>query len=179
MKTKRTFTIAVFSENRIGLLNKLTALFARRRLNIESITISETERKGVSRHTITLIAERDVVENLVKQIRKIIEVYVVYGYESDELAVSEIALFKISTHSLQLGSSLHEVLHSIGSKVLMLDEKYVIVEKNGSEKEILDSYKELKPFGIIEFARSGRVALTKNLKSLSTYLPDLELEHTH
>ncbi|HSH67950.1 MAG TPA: acetolactate synthase small subunit, partial [Bacteroidia bacterium] len=117
MTTERTYTISVFSENRIGLLNKLTALFSRRRLNIESITISETERKGMSRHTITLIAERNVVENLVKQIRKLIEVFVVYGYDSDELIVSETALFKVSTKSLELGSSLHEVLHKIGSKV--------------------------------------------------------------
>lgn len=176
MKTKKTYTLSVFSENRIGLLNKLTALFSRRRLNIESITISETERKGMSRHTITLLADRGTVENLVKQIRKIIEVYVVYGYESDDLIVSETALFKVSTKSLELGSSLHEVLHKIGSKVQLLDEQFVIVEKNGTEKEILDSFEELKPFGIIEFVRSGRVALEKNLKSLSAYLPELELE---
>ncbi|HET6225971.1 MAG TPA: acetolactate synthase small subunit [Bacteroidia bacterium] len=175
MKTQNTYTISVFSENRIGLLNKLTALFSRRRLNIESITISETERKGISRHTITLFSDEATVENLVKQIRKIIEVYVVYGYENKDLVVSETALFKVSTQNLELGSSLHEVLHKIESKIMMLEEQYVIVEKTGGEVEIMDAYKELEPFGIIEFVRSGRVALERNMKSITAYLPELEL----
>lgn len=175
MKTQSTFTISVFSENRIGLLNKLTALFSRRRLNIESITISETERKGISRHTITILSDRATVENLVKQIRKIIEVYVVYGYENKDLVISETALFKVSTKSLELGSNLHEVLHKIESKIMMLEEQYVIVEKTGSEADIMGAYAELTPFGIIEFVRSGRVALERNMKSITAYLPELEL----
>lgn len=179
MNTIKTYTIAVFSENRIGILNKLSALFSRRRLNIESITISETERKGISRHTITLITERKTVENLVKQIRKIIEVYTVYGYESHELIASETALFKLSTSGLELGSSLHSVLHKIGSKLLLLNEHFIIVEKSGTEKEILESFKELKPFGIIEFIRSGSVALEKNVQSLGNYMPELEYNHEY
>lgn len=175
MKTQSTFTISVFSENRIGLLNKLTALFSRRRLNIESITISETERKGISRHTITILSDRATVENLVKQIRKIIEVYVVYGYENKDLVISETALFKVATKSLELGSNLHEVLHKIESKIMMLEEQYVIVEKTGSEADIMGAYAELTPFGIIEFVRSGRVALERNMKSITAYLPELEL----
>ncbi|HRG39455.1 MAG TPA: acetolactate synthase small subunit [Bacteroidia bacterium] len=175
MKTQSTFTISVFSENRIGLLNKLTALFSRRRLNIESITISETERKGISRHTITILSDRATVENLVKQIRKIIEVYVVYGYENKDLVISETALFKVSTQSLELGSNLHEVLHKIESKIMMLEEQYVIVEKTGSEADIMGAYAELTPFGIIEFVRSGRVALERNMKSITAYLPELEI----
>ncbi len=177
MKTTKTYTISVFSENRIGILNKLSALFSRRRLNIESITISETERKGISRHTITLITERNTVENLVKQIRKIIEVYTVYGYERDELIISETALFKLSTDKLEQGSSLHSVLHKMGSRLLLLNEHFMIVEKNGTEKEIMETYTELRPFGIIEFIRSGSVALEKNFQSLSSYLPETELEH--
>jgi acetolactate synthase-1/3 small subunit len=173
-KIKQTFVISVFSENRIALLNKLTALFSRRRLNIESITVSETERKGMSRHTILLITERAVVENLVKQIRKIIEVYVVYGYEADDLIASETTLFKISTENLDFGSELHMLIHKAGSRVLLLGDNYVIVERQGTDKEIIDSFKEFEPYGILEFARSGRVALSKGKESLGMYLPELE-----
>ena len=171
---KKSFVVSIFSENRIALLNKLTALFSRRRLNIESITVSETERKGICRHTILLITDRSVVENLVKQIRKIIEVYAVYGYDADELVGSEVALFKVSTQKLEHGSELHMLMHKHGSRVLSLEENYAIIERQGTQKEIMDSFEELAPFGIIEFVRSGRIALAKNEESLGMYLPALE-----
>src|SRR5690606_13245147 len=81
------YTICVFTENTIGLLNKITILFSRRRINIESLTVSESERKGVSRFTIVIHhTSREEVEKLVRQIRKIIEVLAVFGYLNEEIA---------------------------------------------------------------------------------------------
>ena len=93
-----TYTICVFTENTIGLLNKITIIFTRRRINIESLTVSETERKGISRFTIVIKHEkREEVEKLVRQIRKIIEVLAVFGYLNEDIVYNEIALYKIST----------------------------------------------------------------------------------
>src|ERR1700712_3392742 len=93
-----TYTICIFTENSVGLLNKITILFTKRRINIESLTVSETERKGVSRYTIVIKHEkREEVEKLVRQIRKIVEVLAVFGYLNNEIVYNEIALFKIPT----------------------------------------------------------------------------------
>lgn len=94
----KQYTICVFTENSIGLLNKITVIFTRRRINIDSLTVSETVRKGVSRFTIVIKHEkREEVEKLVRQIRKIVEVLAVFGYLNDEIVYNEIALFKVST----------------------------------------------------------------------------------
>lgn len=93
-----TYTICVFTENTIGILNKITTILTRRRINIESLTVSETERKGISRFTIVIRHDsREAVEKLVRQIRKVIEVLAVFGYLNDDIAFNEIAMFKIST----------------------------------------------------------------------------------
>jgi len=78
------YTISVFTTNTVGLLNRITIIFTRRRLNIECLTVSETERKGVSRFTIVIRSEsREFVEKLVRQIRKITDVLAVFGYLDD------------------------------------------------------------------------------------------------
>src|SRR5690606_30505875 len=93
-----TYTICVFTENTIGILNKITTYLIRRRFNIDSLTILEIERNGISRFTIVIRHDsREAVEKLVRQIRKVIEVLAVFGYLNDDIAYNEIALFKVST----------------------------------------------------------------------------------
>ena len=95
-----TYTLSIFTTNTIGLLNRITIIFTRRRLNIESLTVCETERKNVSRFTIVMRHEsRDAVEKLVRQIRKVVDVLAVFGYLDHEIVFNEIALFKLQHHS--------------------------------------------------------------------------------
>jgi acetolactate synthase-1/3 small subunit len=167
------YTICVFTENSIGLLNKITVIFTRRRINIESLTVSETERKGISRFTIVISHEkREEVEKLVRQIRKIVEVLAVFGYLNDDIVYNEIALFKVPT---PLGSKPLDI-DTINSKykawVVYWELDYVAIQKTGTEEEIFDFFKYLKPYGIIEFVRSGRVAVGKTPQGLVEYLPD-------
>src|SRR5690606_39883711 len=78
----------------LGLLNRISGIFTRRRINIESLSVSETERKGVSRFTIVIKSdERERVEKIVRQIRKIIEVLAVFGYEDHDLTYNALAFF--------------------------------------------------------------------------------------
>ncbi len=179
MDFMNTYTICVFTENSIGLLNKITIIFTRRRINIDSLTVSETERKGISRFTIVIKHEkREEVEKLVRQIRKIVEVLAVFGYLNEDIVFDEIALFKIST---PLGSRPLDVetinrVHKAWVVYWGLD--YVVIQKTGSEKEIFDFFKYIKPHGIIEFVRSGRVAVAKTPMGLVEYLPeDMEWEY--
>jgi acetolactate synthase-1/3 small subunit len=171
-----TYTICIFTENTIGLLNRITIIFTRRRVNIESLTVSETERRGISRFTIVIKHEsREDVEKLVRQIRKIVEVMAVFGYLNDEIVYNEIALFKIST---PLGGKALDV-ESVNKKykawVVYWGLDYVVIEKTGAEPEIFEFFAYLRQqHEILEFVRSGRIAVGKTEKGLVEYLPEAE-----
>lgn len=168
-----TYTICVFTENSIGLLNKITIIFTRRRINIESLTVSETERKGISRFTIVIKHEkREEVEKLVRQIRKIIEVLAVFGYLNDDIVYNEIALFKISTPLNGKQVDVETINKVYKAWVVYWGLDYLVIEKTGTETEIFDFFKYIKPHGIIEFVRSGRIAVGKTPQGLIEYLPE-------
>ncbi len=174
---KRLYTISAFTENSIGLLGKITIIFTRRRLNIESLSVSETERKGISRFTIVLKSDRDTVEKLVKQIRKIIEVLAVFGYEEEEVIVNELAFYKIASEELTKSNAFSKLLADHDARSLYQGRQYVVVEKAGTEEEIYALFRELKPYGIMEFVRSGRISLAKTEQGLSNYLPSMEWQY--
>lgn len=170
-----TYTICVFTENTFGLLNKITIIFTRRRINIESLTVSETERKGVSRFTIVIKEEsRETVEKVVRQIRKVVEVLAVFGYLNEEIAYNEIALFKIPTPEGAKRLDIETVNKTYKAWVVYWGLDYVVIEKTGTEEQIFDFFNYIKPHGILEFVRSGRVAVSKSSRSLVEYLPDAE-----
>jgi acetolactate synthase-1/3 small subunit len=168
-----TYTICVFTENSIGLLNKITIIFTRRRINIESLSVSETERKGISRFTIVIKHEkREEVEKLVRQIRKIIEVLAVFGYLNEDIVYNEIALYKISTPLNGKSVDVETINKVYKAWVVYWGLDYVVIEKTGTETEIFDFFRYIKPHGIIEFVRSGRVAVGKTPQGLIEYLPE-------
>jgi acetolactate synthase-1/3 small subunit len=168
-----TYTICVFTENSIGLLNKITIIFTRRRINIESLTVSETERKGISRFTIVIKHDkREEVEKLVRQIRKVVEVLAVFGYLNEDIVYNEIALFKISTPIEGKVIDVENINKVYKAWVVYWGLDYVVIEKTGTEREIFDFFRYIKPHGIIEFVRSGRVAVGKTPQGLIEYLPE-------
>jgi acetolactate synthase-1/3 small subunit len=168
-----TYTISVFTTNTVGLLNRITIVFTRRRLNIESLTVSETERKGVSRFTIVIKNEnREFVEKLVRQIRKITDVLAVFGYLDNEIVFNEIALFKIATPLGGKAIDAKAINLDWNAKIVHFGMDYVVVEKNGTEEEIGEFYQYLKQWEILEYIKSGRVAVGKTEKGLVEYLPE-------
>lgn len=170
-----TYTICIFTENTIGLLNRITIIFTRRRINIESLTVSETERKGISRFTIVIKHEsREDVEKLVRQIRKIVEVMAVFGYLNDEIVYNEIALFKVSTPLGGKPLDVETINQQYKAWVVYWGLDYVVIEKTGTETEIFEFFAYIKPYEILEFVRSGRVAVGKTEKGLVEYLPEAE-----
>jgi acetolactate synthase I/III small subunit len=167
------YTICIFSENTFGLLNKITIIFTRRRINIDSLTVSETERKGVSRHTIVIKHDkREEVEKLVRQIRKVIEVLAVFGYIDSEIAFNETALFKIATPMGAKPLDIENINKTYKAWVVYWELEYVVIEKSGTEAEIFDFFRYIKPHGILEFVRSGRIAVGKTPMGLVEFLPE-------
>lgn len=170
-----TYTICIFTENSIGLLNRITIIFTRRRINIESLTVSETERKSVSRFTIVIRHEsREEVEKLVRQIRKIVEVLAVFGYLNDEIVFNEIALYKIATPLGAKSLDVETINKQYKAWVVYWGLDYVVIEKTGNDDDIFAFLDYLKQYEILEFVRSGRVAVGRTEKGLVEYLPEAE-----
>lgn len=170
----KQYTLSIFTEDRIGLLNRITIIFTRRHINIESITASETEVKGIYRYTIVVNVSAELVAKLVGQIEKQVEVLKAFYHLTPEIISREVALYKIAVSALERNEEFNQLLQRNHAKILSLSPEYLIVEKTGDEHEIRKLFNELETFGILEFARSGKVAVTKPMKTLSTYLKELE-----
>ena len=175
---KKRYTLSVFTENHIGLLNRVTIIFTRRHINIESITASESEVKGVFRYTIVVICEHKQVKNLVKQIEKLVDVLGALYYEDENTVYQEIALYKVGTKSFQKAGKMETLIRKHNARILTVEEEFSVIEKTGHQWETQALFEDLEPLGVLEFARSGRVAITRPMKMLSTYLKEMDNSST-
>ncbi|MDG4945688.1 acetolactate synthase small subunit [Weeksellaceae bacterium KMM 9713] len=169
---EKTYTVSVFTENSIGMMNRVTIVFTRRHLNIDSITASESEVPGVFRYTIVLRTTRQQVDKVVGQLEKVIDVIKAFVHEENDIVHQEIALYKIRIETLTNGD-VEKVIREHHARVLTVDPKFMVIEKTGHVEETQLLFEKLRPYGVLEFARSGRVAVTKPMKELSTYLEEL------
>ena len=163
---KKDFTLAVYSENRPGLLNRVTMLFVKRHINIESITVSGSEIKDISRYTIMINCTEVTVQKLVGQIEKQIEVVRAYYHPTAALVTQEIALYKVELKSWN-ANNLQEITESNNGKVTFLDDRIVVIQKSGKRAGIDKLDNELEPFGLMQFVRSGGVAVSKTEMAVS------------
>lgn len=173
----RSFNLSILTENKSGLLNAVTIIFTRRKINIESINVSETEVEGVSRYTIVIESTREKVEKVVKRIRKLIDVFWAFVYEDDEIYYQEIALYKIPTNIFLNGDNAEQLVRNNGARILVIEEEFIIIEKTGHQQETRDLLKKLKPFGVLEFVRSGRIAMSKSTRRTDLFLQELHNHH--
>jgi len=169
---KKEYTITIFSENDIGLLNEVTIVFSRRKINIESLTVSESEVKGVSRYTIVVFVDEDRIENVIRQIEKIIGVFKALYFEEDEIVHQEVALFKIANSS-KLNGNLEALVRNQNAKILTVNPDFLVIEKVGYKAENQELFDELEQYGVLQFARSGRVAVSCQQKEFTSYLKEL------
>ncbi|MEZ4877889.1 MAG: acetolactate synthase small subunit [Flavobacterium sp.] len=170
---EKTYTVLVFTENSIGMMNRITIIFTRRHLNIDSITASESEVKGVFRYTIVLRTNKSQVDKVIGQLEKLIDVLKAFVHKDSDIVHQEIALYKIKSETLTNGD-VEKVIREHHARILTVDPKFMVIEKTGHVAETQLLFEKLKPFGMLEFARSGRVAVTKPMKELSTYLEELK-----
>ena len=159
---KRKFTISIFSEDRIGVLHSITIIFTRRKLNIDSLNSSESETKGVFRFTVVLTTDLDTAKKVRKQINKLVDVLGAFLQEDDELIHREIALYKIATASFYDGNTVEQLLRHHSARIIRVEKEYLIIERTGWKEETQQLLIDLEPFGVIEFIRSGRIAISKD-----------------
>lgn len=173
----RLFTITVFTENNVGILHQISMIFSRRCLNIESLTVSACSIEGVHKFTITCVSNREMMEHVVKQIEKRIDVLRAFLHTDDEIVFQEVALYKLPTTSV-LASDIEKIVRGSGARVLEIHPEYTIFEKTGHTDEISQLFEQLRPLGLRQFVRSGRVAVTKAPQELvDEYLERQEKRH--
>ena len=150
MTQQTLYTVTVYSENQVGLLNQISIIFTRRQLNIESLSVSGSAIEGVHKFTITTYSDRETMEKLVKQIEKRIDVLRAFFYTDDEIIFQEVALYKVPTDKL-------------------LDDR----SKSGHPDETQSLFEELSRYDVMQFVRSGRVAITKStVEHVSIFLQE-------
>ena len=163
MEDKTLYTVTIFSENTVGLLNQVTSVFTRRQLNIETLSVSQSAIKGIHKFTITVFSDRDTMIKVVKQIDKRVDVLKSYFNTDDELVFQEIALYKLSTAEfLKIGSA-EPLIRKYNARILEINENCIVVQKTGHYTEtqaLFDEFSQL--IGVLQFIRSGRVAINKS-----------------
>lgn len=166
-RQKRQYTVTVFSENKPGVLYRISDLFLRRKINIESLTVSETERKGICRFTIVVNTDKNTIEKIVKQLYRIVEILKVFESEDKDLIFKELAFFKVATKNPAQRREVEDLAYLFRARVVFVGEDFLVIEKAGTERAISSFFLLLKPFGIKEFVRSGRIAVLKNEKKFA------------
>lgn len=168
------YTLSVLTEDRAGLLNNVTIIFTRRKINIESLNVSSSEVEGMSRFTIVISCSREQADKVCMQIRKLVDVLGAFVYEQDEIFYQEIALYKVPTKVFLEGQKIETLVRNNGARILVVEAEYIIIEKTGLKEDTHDLYKKLEPYGLLEFVRSGRVAISKSTRKTEAYIKELE-----
>ena len=172
---EQEYTITAFSENSIGLLNRITIIFTRRHVNIESLNVSESAILGVHKFTIVVNTTEEQIEKVTKQIDKLVEVLKAFYHTGDEIIQQEIALYKVPTEALMNSQEIENLVRNSGARILEITPDYTVIEKTGYKSETQDLFQKLNQWGVSQFTRSGTVAVTKNPKELLTeYLTEIE-----
>ena len=172
---KQEYTITVYTENQIGLLNRIAIIFSRRKINIESLNTSPSEAEGIHRFTIVINETEEVVRKLCRQIEKQVEILKAYYNTNEEIIWQELALYKVSTDEIAEKVKVERLLREYGARAVVIRKDYTVFETTGQREETDKLVEVLEPYGLIEFVRSARVAIIKNSKGFHEKLKEFEL----
>ncbi len=171
---KQEYTITVYTENQIGLLNRIAIIFSRRKINIESLNTSPSEVDSVHRFTIVINETEEVVRKLCRQIEKQVEVLKAYYNTQDEIVWQELALYKVPTDIIAESVKVERLLREHGAKAVVIRKDYTVFEVAGHREETDNLIRVLEPYGLIEFVRSARVAIIKDSEGFHQKLREFE-----
>jgi acetolactate synthase I/III small subunit len=171
---KHEYTISLFTEDHIGILGQITIILTRRQINIDSFTASESAVKGVYLLTIVVKTTPEMIQKVSRQMEKLIDVLKVFVHRYDQIIYQEIALFKVTTTSMMSGNVIDHVVRAHNARILEVSPEFIVIEKTGHKSEISELLSQLEPFGVLQFAKSGRVAITRQVKELNSYLKEMD-----
>ncbi|MFI1745208.1 acetolactate synthase small subunit [Thalassobellus sediminis] len=158
----KSITISIYTENNIGLLNRISAIFQRRTINIESLTTSQSEIDGVNRFVIVVNITESQAKKIVGQFEKQIEVIRAYYHTDEETIYTESCMFKIKSSLLFEEPQIQNIIKESNSRIVTVNKEFFVLEKSGRRNEIESLRRDLNVFGIMQFVRAGRIAVTKD-----------------
>ncbi|SFR47820.1 acetolactate synthase, small subunit [Robiginitalea myxolifaciens] len=168
------FTISVYSENQVGLLNRISGIFLKRHINIESLNVSKSEIENISKFTIVVHTTERWTRHIVSQIEKQVEVIKAFYHRDDETIYQESALFKIASNLLFDERQIQNIIKDSHAQIVTVSREFFVLAKTGRRHEIDEMHQKLEPFGIMQFVRSGRIAVTKTEMRISAMLEEFQ-----
>jgi len=158
-------TITVLVDNKPGVLSRVSGLFSRRGYNIESLAVSITENPDLSRMTLVVNGDEQEVEQITKQLHKLIDVSKVQDYLNTPIIARELALIKVNA-SVENRTALLQLVEVFRGRVVDMSEKTFVIELTGGNDKIDAFEKLLEPYGVRELVRTGRIAMARGLRGI-------------
>jgi acetolactate synthase-1/3 small subunit len=171
---KKEFNITVYTENQVGLLNRIAIIFSRRKLNLDSLNTSPSEVESIHRFNIVLTETEDVIRKVARQLEKQVEVLKVYFNANEDIIWQELALYKVPTEIIAEKVSVERLLRQYGARVVVIRSDYTVFETTGHREETDALVEVLQQYGLIEFVRSARVAIIKASDGFHAKLKEFE-----
>jgi acetolactate synthase-1/3 small subunit len=152
------------------LLNRISAIFLKRHINIESLTTSLSEIENIFRFVIVVNTSEFMIKRLIKQIEKQIEVIASFYHTNDQTIFLETALYKVKSKSLFDEKHIQKIIKNSQANIVTVSPNYFVIEKTGWREDTEKLYKELEPYGLLQFVRSGRISVSKEPMNISNIL---------
>lgn len=171
---RQEYTLTIYTENQVGLINKIAIMFSRRKISLESLNTSPSEIENIYRFTIVVKETEEVVKNLVRQLEKIVDVFKVFYNTNEEIIWQQIALYKLATPVIMKEVKVERLLREYGAKAVVIRNDYTVFEVTGQDNEINNLLKELDQYGLIEFVKSSRIAIIKSSDGMHQQVLDME-----
>jgi len=166
MGNGKTKVIAALVENKPGVLHSIANMFRRRDFNIESITVGPTEQEDLSRMTITVNGDEKTLEQIIKQMNKLIDVVKVSSLEPENIVTRELALVKVNVPDTKTRSDIINCVEVFRGRVVDVSPETLTIEITGTPDKIDAFLNLMKTYGIMELARTGLTALSRGVRSI-------------
>jgi acetolactate synthase I/III small subunit len=160
LRTGRKHVLSILVENKSGVLTRIAGLFARRGFNIDTLTVGPTDDEQISRVTLTVDGALHPIDQVTKQLHKLINVLKIRDLEPADTVARELALFKVTAEGAQRGE-LMQIADIFRGKVVDVTKRSLIVEITGTTDKIEAFESMVRPFGLIEMMRTGEIAISR------------------
>jgi acetolactate synthase-1/3 small subunit len=160
LRTGRKHILAILVENKPGVLTRIAGLFARRGFNIDTLAVGPTDDETISRVTLTLDGAVQPIEQVTKQLHKLVNVLKIRDLEPDKTLARELALFKINADGAARAEVM-QICEIFRAKVVDVTKRSVVVEVTGTYDKVEAFERLVRPFGLIEMARTGEIAISR------------------
>ena len=170
MSETTRYTISIYTENNIGLLNRISAIFLKRHINFLSFSTSQSEIPDVFRFVIVVKMTESGVKKIVQQIEKQVDVIKAFYHTDEETIFQESALYKVKSSYLFEERQIQNIIKSSHATIVTVSPEFFVIEKTGFREETEKLRQELAPYGLLQFVRSGRISVTKAKMGISEIL---------